>query len=156
VIEEGGKVQLSVLEITGGSDLAEPFDVVGQENVQPGMVMAIDGEHPGQLRIADQAYDPAVAGCVSGANGVRPGLTMAQAGTAADGTMPVALSGRVYCWADASSGSIVPGDLLTTSATPGHVMAVDDYQRARGAVVGKAMSGLPEGRGLVLVLVTLQ
>jgi hypothetical protein len=82
---------------------------------------------------------------------------MEQEGMAAEGaTFPVSLSGRVYCWADAQYGPIQPGELLTTSGTPGHVMAVQDYDRARGAVIGKAMSGLENGRGLVLVLVTLQ
>jgi hypothetical protein len=81
---------------------------------------------------------------------------MTQAGTVAEEAVPVALSGRVYCWADASYGSIQPGDLLTTSATPGHVMGVTDYERAQGAILGKAMGALEEGRGLVLVLVSLQ
>jgi len=68
----------------------------------------------------------------------------------------VALSGRVYCWVDASHGAIEPGDLLTTSATPGHAMKAVDPEKARGAILGKAMTGLKEGRGLALVLVTLQ
>ena len=68
----------------------------------------------------------------------------------------VALSGRVYVQADAGNGSIVPGDLLTTSEAPGHAMKVTDHAQAQGAVLGKAMTGLKEGSGLVLVLVTLQ
>jgi hypothetical protein len=35
-------------------------------------------------------------------------------------------------------------------------MKVMDHARAQGAILGKAMSSLSEGRGLVLVLVTLQ
>jgi hypothetical protein len=68
----------------------------------------------------------------------------------------VALSGRVYVLADASGGPIRPGDLLTTSNSPGYAMKVSDYARAQGAVIGKAMSPLKEGKGMVLVLVTLQ
>ena len=68
----------------------------------------------------------------------------------------MALSGRVYVQADAAFGAIQPGDLLTTSDTPGHAMKVADYAKAQGAILGKAMSGLKEGKGLVLVLVTLQ
>jgi hypothetical protein len=49
-----------------------------------------------------------------------------------------------------------PGDLLTTSATPGHAMKAANLERAPGAVLGKAMTGLAEDRGLVLVLVSLQ
>jgi len=151
-----GTSRTEVLQITGGSDLAEPFDIAGADNVEPGMVVAIDPLHAGQLRIADQEYDQKVAGCVSGANGVQPGLVMQQEGTAASGAFPVSLTGRVYCLADASYGTIQPGDLLTTSDTPGHTMLVSDYERARGAVIGKAMSALTSGRGLILVLVTLQ
>lgn len=68
----------------------------------------------------------------------------------------VALTGRVYVHADASFGANKPGDLLTTSATPGHARKVTDHARAQGAVLGKAMSTLDEGTGFVLVLVTLQ
>jgi hypothetical protein len=155
-LDVNGTSRTKVLQITGGSDLAEPFEIVGAENTEPGMVVAIDPQQPGQLRIADKAYDRTVAGCVSGANGVNPGLTMQQDGIVADEAFPVALSGRVYCWADASHGPIQPGDLLTTSDTPGHVMAVTDYEKAQGATIGKAMTGLTEGRGFVLVLVALQ
>jgi len=35
-------------------------------------------------------------------------------------------------------------------------MKVLDYAKAQGAILGKAMSGLDAGTGLVLVLVTLQ
>jgi hypothetical protein len=81
---------------------------------------------------------------------------MGQIGSVADGAHPVALSGRVYCLVDAGYGAIKPGDLITTSNTPGHGMIATDYDRARAAVIGKAMSSLDEGKGLVLVLVNLQ
>jgi len=153
---ESGNVVVSVLEITGGSDLAEPFEVAGAESVEAGMVLAIDPENPGQLRIADKPYDRTVAGIASGANGISPGMTMTQRGTVTEGTLLVALTGRVYVLADASNERIEPGDLLTTSQIPGHAMKVTDYSRARGAILGKAMSSLEQGQGLVLVLVTLQ
>lgn len=100
--------------------------------------------------------DLIVAGIVSGANGLNPGLMMKQADSIGDGTHPIALTGRVYCWADASNGSIQPGDLLTTSGTPGHAMKVVNYSVAQGAIIGKAMTALEKGKGLVLVLVSLQ
>lgn len=151
-----GTVKCAVLKLTGGSDIAEPFDVNEGVEIAEGMVLAIDPDSPGNLRVADAAYDRRVAGVVSGAGAVQPGLIMSQEGTAADGKYPVALTGRVYCLADASSGPIEPGDLLTTSDTPGHAMKVADHARAQGAVLGKAMTSLKEGRGLVLVLVSLQ
>lgn len=151
-----GTTRTDVLEITGGADLSEPFDIYGADGVKPGMVVAIDPERPGQLRVAAAAYDRTVAGILSGAGGVNPGMIMGQKGSPADGAHPVALTGRVYAWADASAGPIQPGDLLTTSSRPGHAMKVADHERARGAVIGKAMTPLAEGQGLVLVLVSLQ
>jgi hypothetical protein len=151
-----GTASTKVLQITGGGDLAEPFEITAAHSIQPGMVVAIDPDRPGRLRITDKAYDRTVAGIISGANGINPGLTMRQEGTVADGAHPVALTGRVYCWVDASNGPIEPGDLLTTSATLGHAMKVTDHAKAQGAIIGKAMTGLERGKGLVLVLVTLQ
>ena len=73
-----------------------------------------------------------------------------------EGHALVALAGRVYCLADAGAGPIEPGDLLTTSSTPGHAMKATDGERSHGAIIGKAMTGLPGGTGLILVLVNLQ
>jgi len=157
--EGSGKSRIvaDVMEIKAGSDLSERFDVSSpDDNVQPGMVVCIDPSKPGALSISREAYDRKVAGILSGAGGVEPGMIMAQEGSPADGEHPVALTGRVYCRADASQDPIEPGDLLTTSPTPGHAMKVRDYARAQGAVIGKAMTSLPAGQGLVLVLVNLQ
>jgi len=151
-----GTVKCDVLKLTGGADIAEPFEVQGADVLKPGMVAAIDPHHPGELKIADKAYDRCVAGIISGAGGIDPGLLMNNASSMAKGEHPIALTGRVYCWADASNEPIQPGDLLTTSETPGYAMKVTDHARAQGAVIGKAMSSLEDGRGLVLVLVTLQ
>ncbi|UCD18399.1 MAG: hypothetical protein JSV44_05690 [Candidatus Zixiibacteriota bacterium] len=152
-----GRIITDELQITGGSDLSEQFDVNPiRTEVKPGLVVSIDPQTPGELQVSTDAYDKKVAGIISGANGVKPGMLMGQRGTEADGSYPVALSGRVYCWADASNGPIEPGDLLTTSTVPGHAMRVSDYPKAQGAILGKAMSQLDSGKGMVLVLVSLQ
>lgn len=159
VVTEGGTTRVKMLQITGGSDLAEPFTMSSDPStVTPGMVVAIDPGQPGNLTLASEAYDRKVAGVISGANGLSPGMVMSAEGHEhADGDHPVALTGRVWCWCDAdANGPIGPGDRLTTSATPGHAMKVTDESRAPGAVIGKAMTGLPGGTGLVLVLVNLQ
>ena len=142
------------LTITGGADLAEPFQM-SHDGVPKGSVVVIDEQNPGQLKLSSQAYDTRVAGIVSGANGVQPGISLHQEGLL-EGGQQVALSGRVYVHADASYGGIKPGDLLTTSDTPGCAMRVANHAQAQGAILGKAMSALPEGKGMVLVLVTLQ
>jgi hypothetical protein len=156
-VTNDGTTHTNILQINGGSDLSEQFDVQGQEDlIRPGMVVSIDAANPGKLVVSSIAYDRKVAGILSGAGGIAPGMQMGQKGSLADGEHPVALTGRVYVWADASSASIQPGDLLTTSEVPGHAMKVSDYGRSQGAILGKAMTALDEGRGLVLVLVSLQ
>lgn len=151
-----GRISTNELEITGGADIAEPFAVSCTEMVQPGMVMSIDPSNPGHLCIASSAYDKCVAGIVSGAGSVRPGIVLKQENTIADGNHLIALSGRVYCLVDASAGPVMPGDLLTTSGKPGYAMKAADPARTQGAVIGKAMTALENGDGLVLVLVSLQ
>ena len=153
-LEVVGTTRTCVLAITGGCDLAEPFPM-GEETIEKGSVVVIDDEHPGRLTRSTRAYDKRVAGIVSGANGVNSGIALQQEGVLDQG-QNVALTGRVYVRADASYGAIKPGDLLTTSDTPGHAMKVTDYAKAQGAVLGKAMSALAQGKGMVLVLVTLQ
>jgi hypothetical protein len=92
---------------------------------------------------------------VSGANGISHGMKLGQDG-ALDGETLVAMTGRVYVKCSTENGAIRAGDLLTTSATSGHAMRASDYDRSNGAVIGKAMSTLDSGTGLVLVLVNLQ
>jgi hypothetical protein len=151
-----GKAGTKILEIRGGADLAERFEVSGGEAPEPGTLMAIDPDNPGHLRPSDQPYDARVAGVVSGAGDVQPGLTLYQEGVI-EGDAVVAIAGRVYVRAEALSAPIQPGDLLTTSGiAAGHAMKASDRERAYGAVIGKAMTGLSEGKGLVLVLVNLQ
>ena len=154
-VTNSGRVVTTALQITGGGDLAEPFTISGGDEVEAGTVLVIDESRPGQLRVSDRAYDHRVAGVVSGAGGLNPGISLVPEGHQ-DGGQNVALTGRVYDRADASHGAIRPGDLLTTADRPGHLMRAADPARATGAVLGKAMSGLENGTGLVLVLVSLQ
>ena len=153
-LDVNGTTRTKVLSITGGSDVAEPFPMASA-NIPKGSVVVIDAQHNGQLKVSDQPYDTRVAGIISGAGGINPGLSLNQSDVLGEG-QNVALSGRVYVLADAMTAPIHPGDLLTTSDVPGHVMKVSDHARAQGAVIGKAMSVLDKGRGLVLVLVSLQ
>jgi hypothetical protein len=151
-----GNCSVATLTIRGGADLAEPFEISLTEKAVPaGAVMVIDEENPGHLKVSTRAYDCHVAGVISGANGVNPGIQMRQQGLL-EGGKNVALTGRVYVLADAKNGAINPGDLLTTSYSPGHAMRVTDHSRAQGAILGKAMSELKQGKGMVLLLVSLQ
>ncbi len=95
-----GSILTRVLQVDGGADFAESFDVspAGSETVKiaPGSVVAIDPARPGKLAVSTRAYDSRVAGIISGAGGVNSGMIMSQEGSIADGQHPVALSGRVY------------------------------------------------------------
>ncbi len=149
-------INCSSLTILGGADLAEPFQISpAKQEAAQGSVLVIDDANPGHLKLSDRPYDARVAGVISGAEGINPGIQMQQQGLL-EGGRNVALTGRVYVQADASNGPIKPGDLLTTSSIPAHAMKVTDHAKAQGAVLGKAMTGLEKGEGMVLVLVTLQ
>lgn len=149
----GGVVQVPVLEITG-ADLAEKFPA--SEKLEPGTVVAIDRDQAGKLCISRGTYNRCVAGVVSGANNFSVGAVLGNIPGHEDAPA-IALSGRVYVRCDATGGAIEPGDLLTTSSTPGHAMKATDRDLSHGAVIGKAMEPLRAGeRGLVLVLVNLQ
>lgn len=148
-----GTTVVQVLEITG-ADVAERFPVT--DTVEPGMVVEIDPQNPGQLRLASGAYNRRVAGVVSGAGDLPVGAVLGNLPASKDGP-PIALSGRVWVHCDATERAVEPGDLLTTADRPGHAMKVEDHARATGATIGKAMTSLEKGRtGLVLVLVNLQ
>ncbi len=151
-IDTNGQVGVKVLQITGGMDLAEHFEIAG--GAKPGMLVAIEPQNVGKFAIARGAYNRRVAGVISGANNLSAGMVLA--GSSTKDSQPVALSGRAWVYCDATRHAIQPGDLLTTSATAGHAMKVVNYARAQGAIIGKAMTGLKGGRGLVLVLVSLQ
>ena len=155
-IDTSGRFATKSLQITGGSDIAEPFDIRNADAMKPGMLMVIDPDHPALLRVSDRAYDTRVAGVVSGAGGINPGMILTQVSSTVNGSTLIALSGRIYCLADATDGVIQPGDMLTTSDVPGHAMKAKDRERSFGAVIGKAMTRLDKGTGLVLVLVNLQ
>ena len=110
----------------------------------------------GALREGTMAYDRRVAGVISGAGLFKPAVIMGRTQEASGRRAPLALSGRVYCRVDASYGSISVGDLLTTSPTSGCAMRVSEPSLAFGAVIGKAMSRLDSGVGLIPILVALQ
>jgi hypothetical protein len=152
-LDVNGTARVKVLEITG-ADLAEKFPTT--ETLEPGTVVEIDPDNPGHLRKAQGAYNKRVAGVVAGANGLSKGIILGNLEGSENHT-PIAISGRVWVYADATQEAIEPGDLLTTSDTPGYAMKASDPSRAHGTVIGKAMTRLEKGKtGMVLVLVNLQ
>lgn len=135
------------------ADCAEDFEVQENAGVEPGAVLTLSDDGP--LILSSEAYDRKVAGVVSGAGGLRPGIVLGRT-SPTHNRWPIALSGKVFCKVDANESPVAVGDLLTTSATPGHAMAARDHTRAFGAVIGKALAPLASGCGLLPVLVALQ
>lgn len=147
-----GTARVDILEIAG-ADVAEKFPV--SESVEPGLVVMIDAANAGKLCVSRGAYNTHVAGVVSGANGLSAGTVLGHMPGFEDAP-PIAMSGRVWVYCDATERAVEVGDLLTTADRPGHAMSAADARRSHGAIIGKAMTALPAGEtGLVLVLVNL-
>ena len=135
------------------ADFAEDFDIA-DVTAQPGMVMVTGPD--GALRPSTDAYDSRIAGVLSGAGTFSPAIILDKQAPSAQKRSPVALIGKTWCWADATEAAIEPGDLLTSSPTPGHAMKVLDPERAFGACLGKALKGLPKReKGLIPIRVSL-
>jgi hypothetical protein len=135
------------------ADCAEEFTVAESEVGQPGTVMVLDDN--GLLVASTRAYDKRVVGIVSGAGEYRPGIVLDRQDDK-DNRTPIAMIGKVYCRVTADERPIETGDLLTTSAIEGHAMKASDPVAAFGAVIGKALTPLEKGTGLIPVLVSLQ
>jgi hypothetical protein len=145
-INNGGDVILA--------DCAEDFQLASDlPEAAPGTVMVLD--ETGAIRPCNEPYDKCTVGVVSGAGPYRPAIVFDRA-ESSKGRLPISLVGKVCCMADATFGAIEVGDMLTTSSTIGHAMKAADPTKAYGAVIGKALGRLPEGMGLIPILVTLQ
>jgi hypothetical protein len=125
----------------------EPYQasVLGVISTKPQMVMGMD------LVIDEKTGEP-----IQGVSATR-----------------LALTGRVPVKVTEENGTIEPGDLLTTSSTPGHAMKwtlldvndakdfnelksiLAENEKRRNAIIGKAV-GSSSGTGTVMVLISLQ
>lgn len=135
------------------ADYAEEFTVTNPEAARPGMVMVLDDS--GSVSVSQKAYDTRVAGVVSGAGSYKPAVILDHDTSLLD-RQPLALMGKAYCLVDATDAPVGIGDLLTTSAVPGHAMKALDPLKAFGSVIGKALQPLTGGKGLIPILVRLQ
>ncbi len=155
------------------ADLAELLPA--RDGLEPGDVLVIGPD--GQLARSSQAYQPTVIGVYStkpgflggvagdaggeevqvrqGAEAVAREKNEATAGLAANGKVPLAIAGIVPVKASAENGAITPGALLVASDTSGHCMLTGKNPPV-GTVLGKALEGLEQGTGIILMLVMLQ
>jgi hypothetical protein len=145
--------------LTGGNIQAMYQDVAewvsASEELDPGTVVVLDPENENHVARSKNSYDTSVAGVIS----ARPGLLLGEGGK---GKVKVATTGRLMIKADASHGAIKIGDLLVTSDVAGVAMKSQPIIvngrkfHQPGTVIGKALQPLENGRGEILVLLSLQ
>jgi hypothetical protein len=140
---------------TGGADFAETFSVKGSKSAYAaGDVLVIDHNSTRRLARTAKPYSTLVAGIYS----TKPGVlaTPYKMGEVPKSDVPLAVVGVVPCKVSAENGAIEAGDLLVTSSRQGYAMKGTDRRKMVGAVLGKALEPLPQGSGVIQVLVTLQ
>ena len=147
-VDNTGKVYGTGSFRSSGADLAEMLPAV--EGLEPGDVLVIG--YDGKLTQNSEAYAANVVGVYS----TNPGFV---GGDGDDndlaGKVPLAVLGVVPVKVTAENGPIRAGNMLVTSATPGHAMKASRNPSV-GSVVGKALEGLDKGSGVIQMLVMLQ
>ncbi|MGE3453798.1 MAG: hypothetical protein AB7O24_01665 [Kofleriaceae bacterium] len=141
----------------GSPDLAENI-TASDATIEAADVVAADPRGGERVVRSRRAYDSTVLGVISTKPGI---LTNAQrsdvdASVSPDPSQrPIALAGRVPVKVTLEGGPIAPGDLLTTSSTPGHAMrAVEPW---RGGLIGTALTSFAGGKdGSVIVFLRVQ
>jgi hypothetical protein len=138
-----------------GADFAEMLPA--QDGLEPGDVLAIGRD--GRLALSNQPYQDSLAGVHS----TKPALLGgAQDGADLTGKIPLAVAGIVPVKVTDENGPIAPGDLLTSSSTPGRAMKASKLRVGgvafypSGVILGKALEPLASGEGVVEALVILQ
>ena len=140
--------------ILRNADAAEDFTLAGGVDAPPGSVMILTDE--ATITPCTSAYDPRVVGVIAGAGNYRPGIIMDRRDKPDEPRKPISIMGKVSCRVDARLGAIRVGDMLTTSPTPGLAMKATDPMKAFGCVIGKSLSSLDEGTGMVDMLITMR
>jgi len=146
---------------TGSADVAEWVPV--SEPVEPGDVLELDPENPGQYRKSRGTCSDLVAGVVS----TNPGFILGSSPSTlhvgpwtedsrllTPDRALLALIGIVPIKVTDEGGPIQPGDLLATSSTPGYAMRWDLESGESCSLVGKALEAMDEKHGIVLALLT--
>ena len=137
---------------TGSADIAEWVSV--SEPVEPGDVLELDPENAGHYRKSRGPCSGLVAGVVSTDPGFVLGANPAtlDSGLWTDDSALLALIGIVPMKATDEGGPIQPGDLLTSSSTPGYAMKWNQEDGLACSLVAKALEALDSGTGVIQVL----
>jgi len=155
---------------SGPADFAEMIEVSeGHANAEPGDVMVISTNKDRAVEKNTEANSTLIFGIYSTkpgflgserpwdeqfANNGKAQLLDEQYMKETYNEVPVAVVGIVPCKVSAENGPIKPGDLLVTSATPGHAMKAPANPGV-GTILGKALGSLASGTGIIKVYVTV-
>ena len=155
-IDANGKGVFNGGTQVGGADFAESVAVAGDaKDYQEGDLLVIDSSSKQRLALSHEPYSTLVAGVYSSKPGVLATYHKMDS-SELDQEVPLAVIGIVRCKVSTENGPIQIGDLLVASGTLGHAMKGTDRARLVGAVVGKALEPLHEGKGMIRILATLQ
>lgn len=136
------------------ADVAEDFDVCSAEVAEPGTVMVLEGD--GQLHPSTRRNDSRVVGVVAGGGEFKPGMILDRKPSDEEVRAPISIMGKTSVKAVTENGAIKVGELLTSSSTSGRATSVGRAPVPTGAVIGKALTPLAKGTGMVDMLVTLR
>lgn len=152
---------------TGPADFAELMPAAGAaKKFSPGDVLVIGAD--GKLALSKKPNATNLAGVYSTKPGFLGDSRMTEKGarttrTERRGTLlPVALLGVVPVKTIATKLPIRPGDMLTTSDTPGHAMRATPVKvdgadlYPTGTIIGKALEPLKSGKRKIKVLVLMR
>ncbi|MBN2015702.1 hypothetical protein JW766_02620, partial [Candidatus Dojkabacteria bacterium] len=138
------EIYFTLYEVNNAADLAEVY-ATSDTTLGIAEVVSLDPELDAGVKRAEGNYNDDVLGIIS----TKPALAIGGTDNSGKSGVPVALTGRVPVKVTTSNGAIQPGDFLTTSEIPGVAMKATKS----GYVIGKALTGLEEGEGVVLVFV---
>jgi hypothetical protein len=140
-----GQVRADSFPTTGG-DVAEMYR--SDEALEAGDVVRVDPTQPDTVAKSASAY-----GAVMGVVSTEPGVILAANRAYDDETRgndpsmyAIGLIGRVPVKVSLENGPIQPGDLLTTSSTPGVAMKATEAGQTLGIAL-EAYDGMPAGTG---------
>jgi hypothetical protein len=152
-IEAEGTIWSNGAYQTGARDLAENYQ--SDTDLEPGDVVCLDTDQD-KIAVSEKSNDPLIFGVIS----TQPGFLLnTQRDPGEIKLFPVALCGRVPCKVVDENGPIKRGDLLTSSSIPGHAMKSspinmgDENLFRPGTIIGKALSGLESGKGIIEIFV---